>query len=50
MGSNGSLIPFFLNKKKEGFLPITDKKMTRFSISLENHGINIAAREARREK
>ena len=36
MGSNGSLIPFFLNKKKEGFLPITDKRMTRFNISLEN--------------
>ncbi len=35
MGSNGSVIPFFMNKKKEGFLPITDKNMTRFNISLE---------------
>jgi UDP-N-acetylglucosamine 4,6-dehydratase (inverting) len=35
MGSNGSVIPFFLNKKKEGVLPITDPKMTRFNISLE---------------
>lgn len=35
MGSNGSVIPFFLNKKKEGVLPITDKKMTRFNISLD---------------
>lgn len=35
MGSNGSVIPFFLNKKKEGVLPITDPNMTRFNISLE---------------
>lgn len=34
MGSNGSVIPFFLNKKKEGVLPITDTNMTRFNISL----------------
>jgi len=35
MGSNGSVIPFFLKKKKEGVLPITDPKMTRFNISIE---------------
>src|SRR6056297_2167754 len=35
MGSNGSVIPFFLNKRKEGVLPITDAKMTRFNISLQ---------------
>ncbi len=35
MGSNGSVIPFFLNKKKEGVLPITDPTMTRFNISLD---------------
>jgi len=35
MGSNGSVIPFFLNKKKDGILPITDPNMTRFNISLE---------------
>ena len=35
MGSNGSVIPFFLNKKKEGILPITDLSMTRFNISLQ---------------
>ena len=34
MGSNGSVIPFFMNKKEEGFLPITDLNMTRFNISL----------------
>lgn len=35
MGSNGSVIPFFMNKRKEGVLPITDPKMTRFNISLQ---------------
>jgi UDP-N-acetylglucosamine 4,6-dehydratase (inverting) len=35
MGSNGSVIPFFLNKRKEGVLPITDMSMTRFNISLQ---------------
>jgi UDP-N-acetylglucosamine 4,6-dehydratase (inverting) len=35
MGSNGSVIPFFLKKRKEGVLPITDKNMTRFNISLD---------------
>jgi UDP-N-acetylglucosamine 4,6-dehydratase (inverting) len=35
MGSNGSVIPFFINKKKEGVLPITDTNMTRFNITLE---------------
>jgi UDP-N-acetylglucosamine 4,6-dehydratase len=36
MGSNGSVIPFFLKKKKEGVLPITDPMMTRFNISLDD--------------
>lgn len=35
MGSRGSVIPFFLNKRSEGVLPITDEGMTRFNISLE---------------
>ncbi len=35
MGSNGSVIPFFMKKKKEGRLPITSEKMTRFNISLQ---------------
>jgi UDP-N-acetylglucosamine 4,6-dehydratase (inverting) len=34
MGSNGSVIPFFIKKRKEGILPITDPNMTRFNISL----------------
>ena len=48
MGSNGSVIPFFLNRKKEGELPITDKNMTRFNISLTD-GVRMvlhAAKEA----
>jgi len=35
MGSNGSVIPFFIKKRKEGVLPITDANMTRFNISLQ---------------
>lgn len=35
MGSNGSVIPFFLKKRKEGVLPVTDREMTRFNITLE---------------
>ena len=35
MGSRGSVIPFFLTKRKEGVIPITHKEMTRFNISLE---------------
>lgn len=36
MGSRGSVIPFFMNKAKEGLIPITHKDMTRFNISLED--------------
>ena len=35
MGSRGSVIPFFISKKSEDTLPITDKRMTRFMITLE---------------
>jgi UDP-N-acetylglucosamine 4,6-dehydratase/5-epimerase len=35
MGSRGSVIPFFLARKKSGVLPITDPRMTRFNISLQ---------------
>jgi FlaA1/EpsC-like NDP-sugar epimerase len=35
MGSRGSVIPFFLEKRETGELPITDSNMTRFNISLE---------------
>jgi UDP-N-acetylglucosamine 4,6-dehydratase (inverting) len=40
MGSNGSVIPFFLKKRKDGILPITDPEMTRFNISLLG-GVNM---------
>ncbi len=35
MGSRGSVIPFFLERRKTGVLPITDPNMTRFNISLQ---------------
>jgi len=35
MGSRGSVIPFFLTQKGKGSLPITDERMTRFMITLE---------------
>ncbi len=35
MGSNGSVIPFFLEKRKGNVLPITDPNMTRFNITLQ---------------
>src|SRR6476660_8270414 len=35
MGSNGSVMPFFLKKRNEGVIPITDPSMTRFNISLD---------------
>jgi UDP-N-acetylglucosamine 4,6-dehydratase len=35
MGSRGSVIPFFMSIKDQGVLPITDARMTRFMISLE---------------
>ena len=34
MGSRGSVIPFFLSRRKTGVLPITDPEMTRFNITL----------------
>lgn len=36
MGSRGSVIPFFLERRKTGVLPITDPAMTRFNISLQD--------------
>jgi UDP-N-acetylglucosamine 4,6-dehydratase len=40
MGSRGSVIPFFMSIKDQGMLPITDPRMTRFMISLEQ-GVNL---------
>ncbi len=36
MGSRGSVIPFFMDKRGDGVLPITDPRMTRFNISLQD--------------
>jgi FlaA1/EpsC-like NDP-sugar epimerase len=35
MGSRGSVIPFFMSQAHTGILPITDTRMTRFMITLE---------------
>lgn len=43
MGSRGSVIPFFLKKRREGILPITDERMTRFNISLDE-GVEMVLR------
>tara|TARA_B100000427_G_C15511668_1_gene596484 strand:+ start:885 stop:1898 length:1014 start_codon:yes stop_codon:yes gene_type:complete len=40
LGSKGSVVPFFMNKRKEGILPITDENMTRFNITL-SQGVNM---------
>ncbi len=40
MGSRGSVIPFFLEKSKTNVLPITDPRMTRFNITL-NQGVSL---------
>ena len=40
MGSRGSVIPFFMQEKNNGVLPITDNHMTRFMITLEE-GVNL---------
>lgn len=40
MGSRGSVIPFFMDRRKDGELPITHKDMTRFNISLQD-GVNL---------
>jgi UDP-N-acetylglucosamine 4,6-dehydratase len=35
MGSRGSVIPLFIEKKRAGVIPVTDKRMTRFWISMD---------------
>ena len=40
MGSRGSVIPFFITQAGKGTLPITDDRMTRFMITLEE-GVNL---------
>ena len=38
-GSRGSVIPYFIEQAKKGFITITDRRMTRFNISLDE-GVN----------
>lgn len=35
LGSRGSVVPFFLQRRESGVLPVTDERMTRFSITLQ---------------
>jgi len=46
MGSRGSVIPFFLERRDSGVLPITDAAMTRFNITLEE-GVDLVYEAAR---
>ncbi len=43
MGSRGSVIPFFQERRKTGVLPVTDERMTRFSITLQQ-GVDFVLR------
>jgi len=47
VGSRGSVIPFFKQKKSEGVIPITDERMTRFFITLE-HGVRFVLKNFER--
>jgi UDP-N-acetylglucosamine 4,6-dehydratase len=49
VGSRGSVIPFFLKRKEEGVLPITDERMTRFWITLD-HGVQFVLDVLKRMK
>ena len=42
-----SVIPFFLKKRSEGVIPITDTRMTRFSITLDE-GVNFVIKSLSR--
>jgi len=43
LGSRGSVVPFFLEHRQRGWLPITDERMTRFNITLEQ-GVELVMR------
>ena len=47
VGSRGSVIPFFLSKRGSGVIPVTDERMTRFSITLRQ-GVEFVLRCAER--
>lgn len=47
IGSRGSVIPLFLKMRSQGVLPITDKRMTRFWITLD-HGVEFVLQSLER--
>ena len=47
VGSRGSVIPFFLERRATGVLPVTDTRMTRFFITLEQ-GVSFVLRSLER--
>jgi len=47
MGSRGSVVPFFMKKRRSGALPITDERMTRFNITLQD-GVDFVISNLRR--
>jgi UDP-N-acetylglucosamine 4,6-dehydratase/5-epimerase len=47
VGSRGSVVPFFLNARRNGLLPITDPRMTRFWITLDQ-GVEFVVDSLRR--
>jgi UDP-N-acetylglucosamine 4,6-dehydratase/5-epimerase len=49
LGSRGSVVPFFLKKQKTGKLPVTDERMTRFWLTLEQ-GVEFVIRSLDRMK
>lgn len=46
MASRGSVIPFFLKERAKGVIPVTDRRMTRFWITLD-HGVDFVLMAAR---
>ncbi len=46
MGSRGSVIPYFLKQRQTGVIPVTDRRMTRFWITLD-HGVDFVLMAAR---
>lgn len=49
MGSRGSVVPFFVERKHTGVLPITDPRMTRFWITLEE-GVDLVLKSLERSQ
>lgn len=49
MGSRGSVIPFFIKQRHTGVIPVTDRRMTRFWITLEQ-GVDFVLLAARSMK